>query len=114
MKKAIVTGVTGQDGAYLAELLLNKGYEVYGTYRRTSSVNFWRIEELGIQNHKNFHLVEYDLTDQANSIHMVSKINPDEIYNFPSTACCKDNVFKVIGLKVFFTDGSGALNPTLS
>ncbi len=81
MKKAIVTGVTGQDGAYLAELLLNKGYEVYGTYRRTSSVNFWRIEELGIQNHKNFHLVEYDLTDQANSIHMVSKINPDEIYN---------------------------------
>ena len=81
MKKAIVTGVTGQDGAYLVELLLNKGYEVYGTYRRTSSVNFWRIEELGIQNHKNFHLVEYDLTDQANSIHMVSKINPDEIYN---------------------------------
>ena len=81
MKKAIVTGVTGQDGAYLAELLLNKGYEVYGTYRRTSSVNFWRIEELGIQNHKNFHLVEYDLTDQANSIHMVSKIEPDEIYN---------------------------------
>ena len=81
MKKAIVTGVTGQDGAYLAELLLNKGYEVYGTYRRTSSVNLWRIEELGIQNHKNFHLVEYDLTDQANSIHMVSKINPDEIYN---------------------------------
>ena len=81
MKKAIVTGVTGQDGAYLAELLLNKGYEVYGTYRRTSSVNFWRIEELGIQNHKNIHLVEYDLRDQANSIHMVSKINPDEIYN---------------------------------
>ena len=81
MKKAIVTGVTGQDGAYLAELLLNKGYEVYGTYRRTSSVNFWRIEELGIEKNPNLHLVEYDLTDQANSIHMVSKINPDEIYN---------------------------------
>ena len=47
--KAIVTGITGQDGAYLAELLLEKGYTVYGTYRRTSSVNFWRIEELGIQ-----------------------------------------------------------------
>lgn len=46
--KAIVTGITGQDGAYLAELLLEKGYTVYGTYRRTSSVNFWRIEELGI------------------------------------------------------------------
>ncbi|HIP12437.1 MAG TPA: NAD-dependent epimerase/dehydratase family protein, partial [Arcobacter sp.] len=60
MKKAIITGITGQDGAYLAELLLNKGYEVHGTYRRTSSVNFWRIEELGIENHENLHLVEYD------------------------------------------------------
>ncbi|MFA6136918.1 MAG: GDP-mannose 4,6-dehydratase [Sulfurimonas sp.] len=81
MKKAIITGITGQDGAYLAELLLEKGYEVYGTYRRTSSVNFWRIEELGIQNHENLHLVEYDLTDQANSVHMVKNIQPDEIYN---------------------------------
>jgi GDPmannose 4,6-dehydratase len=81
MKKAIITGITGQDGAYLAQLLLNKGYEVYGTYRRTSSVNFWRIEELGIENHENLHLIEYDLTDQANSIHMVQKIQPDEIYN---------------------------------
>ena len=49
--KALVTGITGQDGAYLAQLLLDKGYTVYGAYRRTSSVNFWRIEELGIQNH---------------------------------------------------------------
>ena len=81
MKKAIITGITGQDGAYLAELLLEKGYEVYGTYRRTSSVNFWRIEELGIENHPNLELIEYDLTDQANSIHMVQKIQPDEIYN---------------------------------
>ncbi|MDQ1244710.1 MAG: GDPmannose 4,6-dehydratase [Campylobacterota bacterium] len=81
MKKAIVTGVTGQDGAYLAELLLEKGYEVYATYRRTSSVNFWRIEELGIEKHPNLHTVEYDLTDQANSIRMVMEIQPDEIYN---------------------------------
>jgi len=81
MKKAIITGVTGQDGAYLAELLLEKGYEVYGAYRRTSSVNFWRMEELGITNHPNLHLVEYDLTDQANSIRMVMEIQPDEIYN---------------------------------
>ncbi|MCX6077347.1 MAG: GDP-mannose 4,6-dehydratase [Campylobacterales bacterium] len=81
LKKAIITGITGQDGAYLAELLLEKGYKVYGTYRRTSSVNFWRIEELGIQNHENLHLVEYDLTDQANSVHMVKNIEPDEIYN---------------------------------
>jgi GDPmannose 4,6-dehydratase len=81
MKKAIVTGITGQDGAYLAELLLAKGYEVYGTYRRTASVNFWRIDELGIKSHPNLNLVEYDLTDQANSIHMVQSIQPDEIYN---------------------------------
>lgn len=81
MNKAIITGITGQDGAYLAELLLEKGYEVYGTYRRTSSVNFWRIEELGIQNHKNLHLIEYDLTDQASSIRIVADIQPDEIYN---------------------------------
>ncbi len=81
MKKAIITGITGQDGAYLAELLLSKGYEVYGTYRRTSSVNFWRIEELGIEKHENLHLIEYDLTDQSNSVRMVAKIQPDEIYN---------------------------------
>ncbi len=81
MKKAIVTGITGQDGAYLAELLLKKGYEVYGTYRRTASVNFWRIEELGIKEDENLHLIEYDLTDQSNSIRMVANINPDEIYN---------------------------------
>jgi len=81
MKKAIVTGVTGQDGAYLAELLLEKGYEVYGTYRRTASVNFWRMEELGIKKHKNLHLVEYDLTDQSNSIRMIMEIKPDEVYN---------------------------------
>jgi GDPmannose 4,6-dehydratase len=81
MKKAIVTGITGQDGAYLTELLLEKGYKVYGTYRRTASVNFWRIEELGIKSHPNLHLIEYDLTDQSNSIRMVAEIQPDEIYN---------------------------------
>lgn len=81
MKKAIVTGITGQDGAYLAQILLNKGYEVYGTFRRTSSVNFWRIEDLGIIENHNLHLIEFDLTDQSNAIRMVSEIKPDEIYN---------------------------------
>lgn len=81
MKTSIITGITGQDGAYLAELLLTKGYTVYGTYRRTSSVNFWRIEELGIQSHPNLHLVEYDLTDLGTSIALVQKTQPDEIYN---------------------------------
>jgi GDPmannose 4,6-dehydratase len=80
-KTALITGITGQDGAYLAQLLLEKGYSVYGTYRRTSSVNFWRIEELGIQNHPNLHLVEYDLTDLGSSIALVQKVQPGEIYN---------------------------------
>lgn len=81
MKTAIVTGITGQDGAYLAQLLLNKNYQVYGTYRHTSSSNFWRIKELGIYNHPNLHCVEYDLTDISNSLHLLDSVQPDEIYN---------------------------------
>lgn len=81
MKVAIVTGISGQDGAYLAELLLNKGYTVYGTYRRTSSVNFWRIEELGIARHPNLHLVEYDLTDLSASIRLLESTGATEVYN---------------------------------
>ncbi|WP_218510132.1 GDP-mannose 4,6-dehydratase [Variovorax sp. dw_308] len=80
-KRAVVTGITGQDGAYLAELLLSKGYVVYGTYRRTSSVNFWRMEELGIQNHADLHLVEYDLTDLGSSVNLIKVAEPDEVYN---------------------------------
>ncbi|MBR7953728.1 GDP-mannose 4,6-dehydratase [Burkholderia cenocepacia] len=80
-KCAVVTGITGQDGAYLAELLLSKGYRVYGTYRRTSSVNFWRIEELGIQRNADLHLVEYDLTDLGSSIALLNMAQPDEVYN---------------------------------
>ena len=81
MKKTIITGISGQDGAYLAQLLLEKGYAVYGTYRRTSSVNFWRIEDLGIREHPNLHLVECDLTDLGSNIGLVQKVQPDEIYN---------------------------------
>jgi GDPmannose 4,6-dehydratase len=81
MKTAIVTGITGQDGAYLAELLLSKGYEVYGTYRRTSSVNFWRIEELGIADDPKLHLVEYDLTDLSASIRLLQQSGAKEVYN---------------------------------
>jgi GDPmannose 4,6-dehydratase len=80
-KTAVVTGISGQDGAYLAQLLLDKGYRVYGTYRRTSSVNFWRIEELGIASHPNLHLVEYDLTDLGSSIRLLETTGASEIYN---------------------------------
>ena len=81
MKTAIITGVTGQDGAYLAELLLGKDYMVYGAYRRTASTNFWRIEELGVRGDPNLHLVEYDLTDLASSIRLLENAKPDEVYN---------------------------------
>ncbi|MCI4588656.1 GDP-mannose 4,6-dehydratase [Sphingobium sp. BYY-5] len=81
MKTAVITGITGQDGAYLAELLLGKGYKVYGTYRRTSSVNFWRIEELGIAAHPDLHLVEYDLTDLSASIRLLQRSEATEVYN---------------------------------
>lgn len=80
-KNVVITGVTGQDGAYLAQLLLEKGYKVYGTYRRTSSVNFWRITELGIDKHPDLHLVEYDLTDLSASIRLLEKTQPCEVYN---------------------------------
>jgi GDPmannose 4,6-dehydratase len=79
--KALVTGITGQDGAYLAQLLLEKGYHVTGTFRRSSSVNFWRIEELGIAQHPNLALVEYDLTDLSSSIRLIENCRPDEVYN---------------------------------
>jgi GDPmannose 4,6-dehydratase len=81
MKTALITGITGQDGAYLAQLLLEKGYAVYGAYRRTASTNFWRIEELGIKAHPQFHLVEYDLTDLGSSIRLLESTGATEVYN---------------------------------
>ena len=81
MKTAIITGITGQDGAYLAQLLLAKNYRVYGAYRRTSSVKFWRIEELGIDRDPNLHLVEYDLTDLSSSLRLLQSTGATEVYN---------------------------------
>jgi GDPmannose 4,6-dehydratase len=81
LTSAVVTGMTGQDGAYLTQLLLDRGYTVYGAYRRTSSVNFWRLEELGILNHPNLHLIEHDLTDLGSTVRLLDKAKPREIYN---------------------------------
>lgn len=81
MKKAIITGVGGQDGAYLARYLIDLGYEVYGGYRRAVSPNFWRLNELGLLNELNFHLVEFELTDPFNILSVVNEIRPEEIYN---------------------------------
>jgi GDPmannose 4,6-dehydratase len=81
MKTALITGVTGQDGAYLARFLLNRGYRVYATHRRTSAPNFWRIQELGISDHPNLHLREFDLTDLSTAIRLLDTTQPDEVYN---------------------------------
>ena len=84
MKKAIITGITGQDGAYLAEFLLNKGYEVHGIKRRASSLNTQRIDHLYVDPHipnRNLHLHYGDLTDSTNLIRIIQEVQPDEIYN---------------------------------
>ncbi len=78
---ALITGVTGQDGAYLAQFLLDKGYRVYGAYRRTSSTSFWRLDELGIRDHSNLVLVAHDLTDLGATIRLLESTKPTEVYN---------------------------------
>ncbi|HCI59122.1 MAG TPA: GDP-mannose 4,6-dehydratase, partial [Bacteroidetes bacterium] len=84
MKRALITGVTGQDGAYLSELLLQKGYEVHGIKRRSSLFNTERIDHLYEDMHQKnvkFKLHYGDLTDSANIIRIIQEVQPDEIYN---------------------------------
>lgn len=78
MKTAIITGITGQDGSYLAENLLEKNYKVIGLYRRSSTNTFNRIKHI---NNSNFILQEYDITDPSGCVHLISSIQPDEFYN---------------------------------
>ena len=84
MKRALITGITGQDGSYLVELLLEKNYEVCGVVRRASTFNRWRIDHIHknlYQRNKNFHLEYGDLNDSSSLIHILQKVKPDEIYN---------------------------------
>jgi GDPmannose 4,6-dehydratase len=78
-KRVLITGITGQDGAYLAQLLLKKGYRVFGTYRRLSTPNFWRLKYLGIEKEVNF--IPADLSDQSSIIESIKQSRPDELYN---------------------------------
>src|SRR3989344_1968807 len=79
MKRALITGITGQDGAYLAKFLVKKGYKVFGGYRRSSTRNFWRLHYLDVK--KDIELVPLDLIDQTSIMAAIKHANPDEVYN---------------------------------
>jgi GDPmannose 4,6-dehydratase len=87
MKRALITGITGQDGSYLAEFLLSKGYEVYGLTRRTSTVNFVNIQHLVDENKVT--LLSGDLLDQTSLTEAVEEANPDEVYNLAAQSFVK-------------------------
>ena len=89
IKTAIITGITGQDGAYLAQFLLEKNYKVYGTFRQASTVDFWRIKELGIDKHPGLQLAELDLTDQGNCLSLIKASKPGEVYNLAAQSFVK-------------------------
>ena len=89
MKIALITGITGQDGPYLAKFLLNKNYEVYGIYRRSSTPNFWRLQELGIL--KKIKLIPADMGDMTSLIEAIKISNPDEIYNLAAQSYVGDS-----------------------
>ena len=84
MKRALITGVTGQDGAYLSKLLLGKGYKVYGTFRRSSTPNFWRLQNLGI--YSKINLIPADLLDMGSMIEAIKVSDPDEVYNMAASS----------------------------
>jgi GDPmannose 4,6-dehydratase len=84
MKRVLITGITGQDGAYLAKLLLEKNYKVYGTFRRLSTPNFWRLQSLDI--YSKINLIPADLLDMGSLMEAVKVSNPDEIYNLAATS----------------------------
>ena len=87
--KALITGITGQDGAYLSELLLSKGYEVHGTVRRSSSFNTERIDHLisSYSKDRQLQLHYSDLLDSSSITNLISNINPDEVYNLVPVSC---------------------------
>lgn len=84
MKKALITGITGQDGAYLADLLIKKGYKVYGVFRRLSTPNFWRLQSLDI--FPKINLIPADLLDMGSLLEAIKISNPDEVYNLAATS----------------------------
>jgi GDPmannose 4,6-dehydratase len=89
MRTALVTGVTGQDGALLTQLLLDKNYQVVATHRRSSAPNFWRLDELGIKDHPNLSLREFELNEPGGAIRLIEAVQPDEVYNLAGQSFVK-------------------------
>ena len=108
MKSALITGITGQDGAYLCRLLLAKNYKVYGGFRRTSSSNFWRLKYLDILDHENLTLIECDITDLSNCIDAISANKPDEVYNLAAQSFVSTSFNQPVSTA--HITGIGALN----
>lgn len=81
MRTALITGLTGQDGALLAKLLLERGYRVVGTVRRSASADLWRLKELGVHEHENLTLRTFDLLDSGRAQGLLEEVRPDEVYN---------------------------------
>ena len=101
MKRAFITGITGQDGAYLAELLLRKGYEVIGGERRNASGSLWRLKKLGIE--KKVHITNFELSELTNINRAINKYLPDEFYNLASQSFVQDS----FELPIMTTDITG-------
>ena len=117
-KKALISGVTGQDGAYLAKLLLSKGYKVFGTFRRASTPNFWRLQYVDV--YSKINLIPADLLDMGSLINAIKISDPDEIYNmaamsFVSTAFEQPvGNSQITGTAVTrFVEAIKALNPNI-
>ena len=87
LKKALITGISGQDGAYLSKLLLSKGYEVYGAARRTASDNTCRLASLGVA--EKIHFIDFELSEFSNILRTIEKVKPDEIYNLAAQSFVK-------------------------
>jgi GDPmannose 4,6-dehydratase len=107
MKNAVVTGITGQDAAYLSELLLSKGYLVFGTYRSSGVQDFWRIEELGIKNHANLRLLEFESTDLTACLKLLEVTGASEIYNLAGQSSAVTSLADPVGTAQ--TNGMGVL-----
>jgi len=111
-KTAVITGVTGQDGAYLAKFLLEKGYKIYGTYRRLSTPNFWRLQSLGIQ--EQVELIPFDLLDQSSISGLFKKAKPDEFYNLAAQSFVGASFDQPIGAGEITGLGTTRIIDTLS